>query len=191
MANANTPFGFKPVKMHGSSPMSGGLETFYVPSTDGTALFMGDPVIKAGSADANGVATVTRSTAAGAISGIVVGFLPDPVTGVVPHYRAASTAAYVLCCTDPAQVYEVQEDAVGGALAAVDVGLNADFIIAAGSTYTGNSGTMLDTSTKATTAGLPLKILGFVQRPDNVIGALAKVLVKINLSTEIAGSAGV
>jgi hypothetical protein len=78
MANANTPFGFKPVQNAGQlRPMSGGIETFYVPSTDGTALFIGDPVIKAGSADANGVATVTRSTAAGAISGVVVGFLPD------------------------------------------------------------------------------------------------------------------
>jgi hypothetical protein len=190
MANANTAFGFKPVRMQGNSPMSGGIETFYVPSTDATALFIGDPVIKAGSADANGVATVTRSTAAGAISGVVVGFLPDS-TGVVPSSRAASTACYVLCSTDPNMLYECQEDAVGGALAAVDVGLNADFIIAAGSTNTHLSGTMLDTSTKATTAGLPLKIMGFVQRPDNVIGANAKVLVKINLNTEVSGSAGV
>jgi hypothetical protein len=169
--------------------MSGGLETFFVPATDGTALFIGDPVIKAGSADANGVATVTRSTASGGISGIVQGFLPDS-TGAVPRSRAASTACYVLVCTDPHVEYEVQEDAVGGALAAVDVGLNADFIIAAGNAYTALSGTMLDTSTKATTAGLPLKILGFSQRPDNVIGANAKVLVKINLTTEICRHGG-
>jgi hypothetical protein len=190
MANANTPFGFKPVKMQGSGVVTGGLETFYVPATDATALFIGDPVIKAGSADANGVATVTRATAGASITGVVQGFLPD-ATGVVPKSRAASTACYVLCSTDPAIVYEVQEDAVGGALAAVDVGLNADFIIAAGSSVTGLSGTMLDTSTKATTNTLPLKILGFVQRPDNVIGANAKVLVKINANTESAGVAGV
>jgi hypothetical protein len=179
-----------PSRTQGSSPISGGLETFFVPATDGTALFIGDPVIKAGSADANGVATVTRATASAAITGIVQGFLPG-TDGVVPRSRAASTACYVLVCVDPAMVYEVQEDAVGGALAAVDVGLNADFIIAAGNAYTALSGTMLDTSTKATTAGLPLKIIGFSQRPDNVIGANAKVLVKINLTTETAGTAGV
>lgn len=190
MANANTPYGFKPVKMQGDSPITGGLETFFVPATDGTALFVGDPVIKAGSADAAGLATVTRATAGAAITGIVLGFLPDS-TGVIPRSRAASTACYVLVCTDPAMEYEVQEDAVGGALAAVDVGLNADFIVAAGNAYTGLSGVMLDTSTKATTSTLPLKILGFSQRPDNVIGALAKVRVKINVNTEAAGTAGV
>lgn len=190
MANVNTPFGFQPARNAGNAPMAGGLETFYVPVGDGTALYIGDPVVKAGSADAGGVATVTLATAAGAITGIVQGFVPDGVTNV-NGYRAASTAAYVLVCTDPHQLYEVQEDAVGGALAAVDVGLNADFINAAGNTSTKRSGAMLDTSTKATTAGLPLKIMGFVQRPGNAIGANAKVLVKLNLNTEVAGAAGV
>jgi hypothetical protein len=183
MANVDTPFGLKPVKMLGSAYMSGGEEVFFVPATDGTALFIGDPVVKAGSADANGVATVTRAAASGSISGVVTGFLPDS-TGAIPRSRAASTACYVLVCTDPNIEYEVQEDAVGGALAAVDVGLNADIIVAAGNTYSAQSGVMLDTSTKATTSTLPLKILGFSQRPDNIIGAKAKVRVRINASTE-------
>src|SRR4051794_10747463 len=127
MANANTPFGLKPVRMHGSAYFSGGEETFFCPSTDGTALAIGDPFIKAGSADANGVATITRASASGSISGVVTGFLPG-TDGTVPHVRAASTACYVLGVTDPNVIYEVQEDAVGGALAAVDVGLNADII---------------------------------------------------------------
>lgn len=190
MANANTPMGFIPVRNAGNGVMTGGLERFYVPVGDATALYIGDPVVKAGSADANGVATVTRATAAGAITGIVQGFEPDGTTNMV-GYRAASTAAYVLVCTDPNQLYEIQEDAVGGALAAVDVGLNADFIVAAGNAYNRASGVMLDTSTKATTAGLPLKIMGFSPRPNNAIGANAKVLVKLNLNTEVAGAAGV
>jgi hypothetical protein len=176
--------------MQGNSPMSGGLETFYVPATDATALYIGDPVIKAGSADAAGVATVTRATAGAAITGIVCGFVPDGTTNL-SGYRAASTACYVLVCTDPAQLYEVQEDSVGGALAAVDVGLNADFILAAGNAYNKQSGAMLDTSTKATTSTLPLKIMGLVQRPNNAIGANAKVLVKINVNTETSATAGV
>jgi hypothetical protein len=189
MANANTPMGFIPVRNAGNAPMSGGLETFYVPSTDGTALYIGDPVIKAGSADANGVATVTRATAGAAITGVVCGFAPDGTVNQT-GYRAASTAAYVLVCTDPHQLYEIQEDAVGGALAAVDVGLNADFIAAAGNTYNRLSGFMLDTSTKATTVTLPLKIMGFSQKPNNAIGANAKVLVKINVNTETAATVG-
>ena len=45
---------------------------------------------------------------------------------------------------------------VGGAIAAADIGLNADIIVAAGSTVTRRSGVMLDTSTKNTTATLGL-----------------------------------
>jgi len=48
-------------------------------------------------------------------------------------------------------------------------------------TATGYSGFQLDTSTKATTNTLQLRILGFVQRANNEIGANAKVLVGINL----------
>jgi hypothetical protein len=81
----------------------------------------------------------------------------------------------------------------GGALAAVDVGLNADLASGSGSAYTRRSGFVLDTSTKNTTNTLQMRILGFTQRADNEIGANAKVLVRINLPTETgaAGSTGV
>jgi hypothetical protein len=94
---------------------------------------------------------------------------------------------------DPNLIYEVQEDAVGGALAAVDVGLNADFIFGTGDSYTHFSAAQLDTSTKATTATLQMRIVGFVPRADNAISANAKVLVRNNLPTETgaAGSTGV
>jgi hypothetical protein len=190
MANANTPGGFSPVRNAGNGVMTGGLETFYVPASDATALYIGDPVIKAGSADAAGVASVTRATAGAAITGVVVGFAPDG-TANQAGYRAAATAAYVLVCTDPHMLYEIQEDSVGGALAAADVGLNADFIVASGNSYSKRSGVMLDTSTKATTATLPLKIMGIAQKPNNVIGANAKVLVKLNVTTEASATAGV
>lgn len=187
MANANTPFGLRPVKNGGSAPFVGGCETFYVPASDSTALYIGDPVLKAGSADANGVASVTRAAATGAITGVVVGFLPDG-TATMPAYRAASTLAYVLVCTDPAQEYEIQENT---GIAAADVGLNANMATGSGSSYGKQSGFVLDATTKATTSTLQLKIIGAAQRPDNVLGAYNKLRVKINNSTEVAASAGV
>lgn len=191
MANLDMAFGLKPVL-----PKGGCVQTteYYVPASDGTALFIGDPVIIAGGADADGVSTVTRATAAsaGRITGVVVGFRPS-TTVIANGYRLASTAEYALVCDDPEQVFEIQEDAVGGALAAADVGLNADLVAGTGSTVTKKSGFELDTSTKATTATLQLRILGFAQRVDNEIGANAKVLVRINLPTETGavGSTGV
>lgn len=190
MANSNVAFGLKPVRMADGGPYNGAVNMYYVQASDGTALFIGDPVVKDGSADAAGVASVTRGSVGGPFTGVVQGFLPDGTTNMV-GYRAASTAGYVLVCDDPDVLYEIQEDSVGGALAAADIGLNASVILAAGSTYTKRSGVLLDTSTKATTAGLELKIVGLAQRPDNAIGTTAKVLVRINDNTESNATAGV
>jgi hypothetical protein len=190
MANTNVATGFKPIREAGSGVHNGSLNMYFHPASDGTALYIGDPVIKNSSADAAGIPGAILATAGGAITGIVQGFVPDGVVDVA-GYGAASTAYYVLVDDDPDHAFEVQEDSVGGALAATDIGLNADFINAAGNAYTKRSGAMLDTSTKATTAGLPLKIVGLVPRPGNDIGATAKVIVKINNHTEANASAGV
>jgi hypothetical protein len=187
MANGNTPAGLSPVRNAGNGVMTGGLETFNVPASDATALYIGDPVVKNGSADAGGVAQVIRAVAAGPITGVVCGFVPDGTTNMV-GFRAASTNAYVLVNTDPNQLYEIQENT---GIAAADVGLNANLTVAAGSSVTKRSGFVLDASTKATTSTLALKIMGVSQRPSNAIGAFNKLLVKINNSTEVASSAGV
>jgi hypothetical protein len=193
MANTNNPFGFRPVGVRGGA-YQGRISRYYVQPADSTALYIGDPVILAGSGDANGVPDVTRATAgsAGRVTGVIVGFVPDANIRA-NGYRASSTAAYVLVADDPELVCEVQEDAVGGALAVTDIGLNADMVSGAGSAVTKLSGFQLDTSTKATTATLQLRIMGFVQRVDNEVGANAKVLVRFNLPTETgaAGSTGV
>lgn len=190
MANSSYIRGFVPLREAGSGTHNGGLNMYYHAAADATALYIGDPVLKAGSADGAGIASVVRATAAGAITGIVVGFVPNGVVDVA-GYGAASTAYYVLVDDDPDRIYEIQEDGVGGQLAAADIGLNADYILAAGNAYSKRSGAMLDTSTKAVTATLPLKIIGLVPRPDNAFGAYAKVLVKINNHTEANASLGV
>lgn len=191
MANVNVATGFEPVR-----PAGGTIQTneYFVPSSDATALYIGDPVIIAGSGDTAGVPSITRATAgtAGRITGVVVGFRPD--SNIVANgYRAASTNGYVLVCDDPNQVYEVQDDSVGGDLAVTDIGLNADMIAGTGSNYTKRSGFMLDTSTKATTATLQWRIIGIQQRNDVEVATNSKVLVRINLPTETgaAGSTGV
>lgn len=187
MPNANVAFGLKPVRMADSSPYNGGTDLAYVPASDSTALYIGDPVKLAGSADSAGVKSVTRAAAGETISGVVVGF--QDATSMLAGYRAASTAAYVLICHGQDMLFEVQEDGVGGAIAAADIGLNADLVAAAGSTYTKRSGYMLDTSTKATTATLQVRIVGLAQRPDNELSANAKVLVTLNNTTETPGTA--
>ncbi len=198
MANSDAPTGLRPVGYKSGAPYNGACNTYYVPASDGTALYVGDPVILAGSGDAAGVGDVTRAAATDRITGVVVGFAPHPGaaaganTAVNTGYRAASTEDYVLVADDYNLLFEVQEDSVGGALAVTDIGNNADLIIAAGSTYTKKSGVELDSSTAATTTA-QMRIVGFSERVDNEVGTNAKILVSIVESTQTpaAGTTGV
>ncbi len=189
-------YGLRPVRYKSGAPYNGAANTYFVPSSDGTALFVGDPVIIAGSADVNGVATVTRAAAGARITGIVVGFSANPSDttdgALETGFRAASTNAYVLVADDPDLVIEAREDAVGGALPVADVGLNVDLVAAAVSTVTRKSGYLLDSSTKATTSA-QVRIVCFSQRVGNVIGTNPDVLVTIVETTESPadGSTGI
>lgn len=186
MANSDSPRGLRLVGKLGGSLQDVSIHEYFIPSSDSTAVFVGDAVKYAGSSDASGVAaSVAQAAASDALLGVVLDV--DQIKGVAissqnlsRKHRPASTAMYVRVCDDPNALYEIQDDSVGGALAAGDVGLNADIIVGSGSTTTGLSAMELDTSTKATTATLPLKIIGLMPRLDNEVAANAKVLVKIN-----------
>jgi len=191
MANPNVASGLKPVKNVSGAPQSGAARVYSVPSSDGTAIFIGDAVKLVGTGQTiNGVtfADVAQAATGDVMVGVVVGVLPDTRDSLT--YRAASTQRLLLVVDDPDALFEIQEDSVGGSLAANDLGQNASLIVASGSTVTGLSGTMLDSSTHATTNTLDLKIVAFVNRPDNDIGTNAKWHVRINrhaYANQIAG----
>jgi len=119
-------------------------------------------------------------------------FEPNP-SDLSQLHRAASTNRYVYVADSPDLILEVQEDGVGGALAVTSVGLNADMVVAAGSTTTGQSGMELASSTAATTSTLVFNIVGFSQKQDNEVGsANAKMLVTYNVHQHgSVGTAGV
>jgi hypothetical protein len=186
MANVNRVNGFNPLlNLIGASSV-GQVRTYFIPSGDGTAVFVGDLVkadttgdTAAAGGQNKGIQSVVQAAAGNAVIGAVVGFDINPLNLNTPQYRVASTGRYVLVADDPNLIFEVQTS--NGTLTAADVGLNANFAVAAGSTATGASGMTLDAGTVATTATLPLKIVGFSQRVDNEVGnANAKVLVKLN-----------
>lgn len=176
MANADTPYGLKPVRYFGGAPYNGAARLYYVPSSDGTAIFIGDAVKLAGSADADGVPSVAQAAAGDTIMGVVVGVKADTRDSLT--YRAASTERYIWVADDPDLLFLVQEDSVGGALAAADVGNNADLIVASGSTTTGQSAMEIDSSTKVTTTA-QVRVVELWRDPSNEIGTNAKWLVRI------------
>lgn len=184
MANSDTPFGFKPVKHLSGAPWNGKANVYYIPDTDNTAVFKGDAVKSAGAADDTGrFPTVTQAAAENAIRGVVIGFGDNPNVMVqadypLRSYRPADTAMYCLVVDDPFVIYEIQEDSVGNSITAAMVGMSTDIAVGTGSTTTGKSSMMLDSSDTATAAG-QCKILRLVNREDNELGNYAKWEVTI------------
>lgn len=176
MANVDSPRGLWPVRYFGGGPYNGAARRYFVPSTDSTAIFIGDPVKLAGSADADGIPTVAQAAAGETLIGVVVGV--EAETRDSTTYRPASTDRYVLVADDPDLLFAVQEDSVGGALAATNVGNNCDLVIGAGNTATGFSGVEIDSST-AGTGTAQVRIVDLHQAPDNAIGDNAVWLVRI------------
>lgn len=184
MANIDRVRGLFPVKHLNGSPYNGQVNRYYVPASDGTAICVGDAVKSAGSSDANGVPDVTRAAAGDAIRGVVVGV--EPETSESLAFRPASTAGYVLVADSPDIIFEIQED---GAIAATNVGQNADIVVGTPDLIVGRSAMELDSSTAVGTTA-QLRILGLAQREDNAIGTNAKWLVSIN-EHELKSTVGV
>mgnify|MGYP003646593022 FL=1 len=202
MTNANTPFGLRAtVNSYGGQPV---VNAYYIPSTYATALFVGDPVVKTGTANSNTIIAdreyqpgslpeINKATAGttNLITGVILGFAFLP-TDLAKTYNPASTERVALVCDDPAQLFEIQCETAGTALAITEIGLNANLVYAeSGSTLTGLSGAELDTSTPATTQDFQLKIKRIIDRGDNELGTHAKVLVSINQHTEANNTAGI
>ena len=202
MSSVSRLNGFRPVKTVTGAPYSGATNVYFVPASDSSVIMVGDAVKLLGDARAaTGAATVTRVSAGTDIPvGVVVGILfsgvgdaqnVPPVTDLnTPVYRRASTDRYVLVCDDPNVVYESQYlgTSVAAATITANVGQNAQIDVTAGSTTSGSSGMSVST-TLATTATLPLKIVGFPQRPDNIPGDVYfSYWVKLNTTSFSTGT---
>jgi len=195
MANENRPWGLKPVSYASGVCWTGGANVYVIPAADTNSYAIGDPVKSGGSADSNGVPSITLAAATGAIRGVVVGLgtreslmaNPSNLDSTTRPAGAQSIDWYATVVDDPNTVFEIQES--GTPMTAADVGLNINMTVVANNGFT--SKWTADTATKATTATLQLKLLGLARRQDNAFGAFAKWLVKINNHELSAGTAGV
>ena len=168
MANVNKVNGFRPFRYLNGTPYNGAVTKYVIPAADGTAVFVGDLVKLEGTNDSTtGLRTVIQAAAGDACVGVVVGFEVDPTNLNTPQYRAASTRRIVYVCDDPNVLLVAQEDGDTDPLETTDMGQNINFIVGTGSTVTGASAMQIDSSTHATTATLPFKLMEFVATPDN------------------------
>ena len=190
MANSNSPIGLRPYSMKSGAPYNGATRTYYVPASNPTALFIGDPVtMVTNSSDGNGIQTVQIATAgaSGQILGAMQGITNNAGQRVITleqgqtPYLPAGRAAYIHVCDDPDLLYLVQEDSAGATFMVSGAsGRNALMLAGAGNTGTSLSGWTMQTSSLAVTAAHQLRIIQLLQQADNAVGAYAKWLVKIN-----------
>lgn len=199
MANLNTPFGLRPVSDMYGKPYNGSVRQYSVPAGDATAIFLGDPVKLVGTSQfINGqtFSDIAQAATGDTMVGVAVAVLNDTRDSLI--YRAASTQRIVLVADDPNALFEIQQVSTGTPLTANDIGLNANFVVAAGSTVTGQSGVTINNATEATTNTLDLKIVGVPNRADNDVGdavgtgaASSKFYVRINRHVYVNQTAGV
>lgn len=197
MANANTPYGLRPHGYLSGAPWNGQARMYCIPSSDGNAYAIGDPVEIAGGADAAGVPTVVLMTPGSGMTGVIVAAAGtkygasggDPTnlnTTIVPATKTKNY--YVLVCDDPQVLFTVQEIGTGTPLAAAEVGLNANLVAATNNGFI--SQWLLTNTTEAGTSILDVQLMGLAQIPDNAFGAYAKWIVRMNNHSYTAGITG-
>lgn len=192
MANPDSAFGFRPINRDGS-PYNGATLRCVFASGDTTAAFIGDPVILDGSSS-EGYPGVSQCADAEPVFGVVTAFEADP-DSLSDQYRKASTKRFCQVATADSTYFEAQENGADDALAEASIGLNVDYVVAAGSTVYGKSGFEVDAGSEATTSTLDLQIVGFVDRADNLLSgtgnANKNVIVKFNDSQSKPARTGV
>jgi len=182
MANANRPSGLSPWSTLTGAPWNGQPRLYSIAAAYASAIAIGDPVKTTGSADSYGYPNISLAAAGEPIRGVVVGIgtqrgliaNPGNLDSTIRPAAAQATDWYALVVDDPTVVYSIQ---ASSALAAADIGLNADVTAGANNGFV--SGYVMAAPTAAG-ATAQLRILGLVDSIDNTYGLYAKVLVKIN-----------
>ena len=191
MANKDSAFGCKPVRMMGGSPYSGGQSRYRIASGVTTPLFQGDLVTQLTAGVLGRHVATGNVPIVGVFNGVSY---TDPTTGEQVFkntYPGSISASDIIAniIDDPNVVFEVQAD---DTFPVADLFGNFDIVDGSpvGDTKSGRSNLELDVTTGATTATLPLKALDISQNPDNSDVASANTNVLCVIQNHIMGQKG-
>ena len=210
MANTNKINGFSPVGYLNGAAYSGQARMYAVPTGDTTASYaIGDVVQSAGGSDANGIPYIIKIPVASASSfvpvGVVVGIsVADAGVSLVgttlsletPYIVSGTRTAvrYVYVADDPNLLFEASAGTTATNITLAKMRYNAGIASnysGADQTYAISQNTYLapsspysniiiSSATVNTTNTLPIQMLGLSQKPDNAIGAYARILCRFN-----------
>ena len=148
--------GFQLSKTQGASGYTGKVQTYAFLAADANLMAVGDAVIVSGTANADGVASITRANggAGTAITGTIDSFAPD-LSNLELKGRTASTARLAQIQIDPDAVYELE---IGSVLAITDV--EANFLLTPTAPTTTGSLVRSAMVSGAASATGPLRLIG-------------------------------
>lgn len=192
MANAQTPFGLRPVRMYNGSPYTGQTIRAYLHASEAVALYIGDPLepqTATAYMDPTGKhPTFKLSTGATAHSvvAVIASFDPDP-DNLTLQYRKASTARYANVILTKDVVFQIRGDGAGTPTK-IYPGQNFTMTAGTASTITGLSGYQLAETTPATTEAHPLHILNLADIEDNELDDYAVWDVVVSACQDVTGT---
>ena len=215
MANINRPKGLSPLQNADGSPWSEGTTLFSIPTDAANTYAIGDIVMIAPGADANGVANVIKWTGVVSATTLPVGVIngirvADAGTSLVGNSLAlektylplSSGLHYAYVVTDPATVFEIQADSTVIAAANISGNINVTSLVG---TTSGSAGTITANQTSlgngapysntvaiapGASNALPFQVIGISQRPDNALGAYAALQVRFNVHNFVGSATG-
>ena len=193
MSSSATPYGARPVgTLSASGSFTAKVRHYQIASAYGTSIFFGDFVklVTAGTIEKD-----TGTTACTPI-GIFMGCsYTDPNTNQKTFNQMwtasiAASDAYAYVIDDPNVIFEMQAD---GSAAQATLGTNCAVVQTAGSTTIGTSKNAVDISTSAaTTATLPVRIIDVVQTPSNAwADSYTDLVVKFNAGHLMDNTTGI
>jgi hypothetical protein len=202
MANQATAYGLRPIGLVGSGVNSTGVTEYEIASDNANAIFQYGIVIPTSA----GVIARAADTAGGttAALGVLMGVEYQDSVQKKPvwlNYWPGSAGVSVdtnypvkaFVADNPNQIFQVASDASltdrATALATVFANASLGTSAQAGSTNNGNSTSALGVSTVATTATLPLRIVGIVDDEANSDYTVAGIPLKVRFNAHFNSNA--
>jgi hypothetical protein len=202
MANQATAYGLRPIGLVGSGVNSTGVTEYEIASDNANAIFQYGIVIPTSA----GVIARAADTAGGttAALGVLMGVEYQDSVQKKPvwlNYWPGSAGVSVdtnypvkaFVADNPNQIFQVASDATltdrATALATVFSNASLGTSAQAGSTNNGNSTSALGVSTVATTATLPLRIVGIVDDEANSDYTVAGIPLKVRFNAHFNSNA--
>lgn len=194
----NAPQGFQPNYSLTGATWQQQTSQYDILSTYGTSIYTGDPVVTLASGGIGigvagaGILGVFQGCIFQASNGTQT-YLPYWVGGTVTF---GSQNAQALVMDDPNVEFNIQAGTSNSGthtatVLQTDIGLNANFVIAAGSTASGISATFLDMATVSNiTTTLSCKILRLAAIPGNVYGLLFNNAIVLFNNHQLKGGTG-